>query len=161
MRPRTLIAVLLLLLAGGCGSEPAPADAARQAEVAERGAEVMPFDLERTMHVFDPTGTGGVQQVVVRDSSDAEQIELIRRHLQEEANLFQHGDFGDPARIHGAEMPGLRALSEGAGRIDIAYRALPKGAQITYRTDDPALVRAIHHWFAAQRSDHGAHARVH
>ena len=36
----------------------------RQAEVAERGAAVMPFDLERTTHVFKALPDGGVQTVV-------------------------------------------------------------------------------------------------
>ena len=46
------------------------ADEKRLDEVAERGAHVMPFDLEKTTHIFSKTDTGGIQQVIVKDKSD-------------------------------------------------------------------------------------------
>ena len=133
----------------------------RQAEVAARGAEVMPFDLERTTHIFDDLPDGGLQQVVADDATDTAQIALIRGHLQEEAAKFQRGDFGDPAAIHGDAMPGLAELRQGYARIEVAYGELPDGAQIRYTTSDPAMVAALHAWFAAQLSDHGGHAMEH
>jgi hypothetical protein len=42
----------------------------RQGEVAARGAKVMPFDLEQTTHVFQKLDDGGLQKVVVKDSSN-------------------------------------------------------------------------------------------
>lgn len=142
----------------------APADrssasAERQAEVAERGRQVMPFDLERTLHVFDPLPDGGIQTVEARDPADAEQVRLVRLHLREEAARFERGDFADPAFLHGDEMPGLAALRRSAGRITIEYDALPSGGRIRYATKDPELVRALHAWFEAQLADHGRHAR--
>ena len=130
----------------------------RQEEVAERGAKVMPFDLEKTTHVFEPTQAGGVQKVVADDPSDGEQVALIRAHLREEAEAFRRGDLSDPAEIHGQDMPGLKKLEAGAAKIDIRYSELPDGAQIKYETDDPVLVSALHEWFDAQLSDHGEHA---
>lgn len=137
------------------------APASRQAEVAARGAEVMPFDLERTTHIFDDLPDGGLQQVVADDQTDTAQIVLIRAHLQEEAAKFQRGDFGDPASIHGDAMPGLAELRQGYARIEVAYSELSDGAQIRYTTSDPAMVAALHAWFAAQLSDHGGHAVDH
>ena len=165
---RYLVSALVLLLSSGCGTDPdaamhSSADSllhSRQHDVATRGTEVMPFDLERTVHVFTDTDDGGVQQVLARESTDKGQIALIRSHLQEEADRFAHGDFSDPAAIHGAEMPGLHELATGVDRIEIQYAELPAGAEIRYSTADTSLVRAIHHWFAAQRSDHGRHARM-
>jgi hypothetical protein len=142
------------------GSE-GTSSAARQAEVAARGARVMPFDLEQTMHVFQSLDDGGLQTVRAKDPANREQIALIQTHLQEEASKFQRGDFSDPATIHGEAMPGLAELRAGAGQIEIEYLPLPDGAQIRYRTKDPALVMAIHHWFMAQRADHGSHATGH
>ncbi len=60
----------------------------RQEEIAEKGAEVMPFDLEETTHVFEKTETGGVQEVLADHPNDAEQVALIRGHLKEEAAAF-------------------------------------------------------------------------
>jgi hypothetical protein len=130
----------------------------RQADVALRGAAVMPFDLERTTHIFDDLPDGGLQQVIADDPADTDQIALIRGHLQAEAAKFERGDFGDPAAIHGEAMPGLPALREGYARIEVAYSERPDGAQIRYTTSDPAMIAALHDWFAAQLSDHGGHA---
>jgi hypothetical protein len=40
----------------------------------------------------------------------------------------------------------------------VRYRERPEGANLTYATDEPALVDALHDWFQAQLSDHGDHA---
>ena len=133
----------------------------RQGEIAARGAKVMPFDLEQTTHVFHKLDDGGLQKVVVKDPANKKQIALIQSHLKEESERFRKGDFSDPAKIHGEDMPGLAQLKSGAAKIDIRYTALPDGAQIRYTAKDPKLVTALHQWFSAQLSDHGDHATHH
>jgi hypothetical protein len=164
-RPSTrrvlLVAVAAAALISGCADDSAPsapATSSRQAEVAERGASVMPFDLERTTHRFTKTDTGGVQTVVADDPQDTAQITLIRQHLTAEVKRFERGDFTDPARIHGTTMPGLEALRAHGGRIAIDYETTTAGARATYATNDTTLREALHHWFDAQVSDHGQHA---
>ncbi|WP_063819046.1 hypothetical protein [Herbidospora cretacea] len=130
----------------------------RRAGVASRGREVMPFDLEVTTHRFAPSASGGVQTVTSDDPADVRQVTLIRAHLAEEAARLARGDYGDPAFIHGGEMPGLRQLQQGHGAVDVRYAEVPSGARITYRTTDPALITALHAWFDAQVTDHGRHA---
>lgn len=122
------------------------------------GASVMPFDLAKTTHIFRMTDTGGVQRVVIKDQAATGQVSLIQQHLQHEAEAFQRGNYADPASLHGADMPGLRELQAGAAQIKISYSALPTGAQITFETTDIHLVTAIHRWFGAQLSEHGADA---
>src|SRR5262249_18888616 len=126
-----------------------------------KGAQVMPFELEQSMHVFQSLEDGGLQIVTAKDPAHSQQIALIQAHLQEEAAKFRQGDFSDPAKIHGEDMPGLAALRAGAGHIDVQYTPLPAGAQIQYTTKNPALIAALHQWFAAQLSDHGHHAVGH
>jgi hypothetical protein len=140
---------------GACGGD---GDASRQDAVAEQGAEVMPFDLDATTHRFDPTDTGLVETVVADDPGDGDQVALVQQHLADEAERFRRGDYGDPAAIHGREMPGLSELSAGAAAISIEYADLPDGARLTFTTDDPTLVDALHRWGEAQVMDHGAHA---
>ena len=107
------------------------------AAMVERGsAEVMPFDLNRTMHVFEPTPDGGVQTVMVHDR-DPRQIALVRSHLRKEAAAFARGDFSDPAEIHGMTMPGLAQLHAGASRMTVTYLQTKNGASIHYKTSDP------------------------
>lgn len=143
----------VVLLMGGLLALPT-----RQQEVATRGAQVMPFDLEQTTHRFAPRDDGALQQVVANDPANATQIARIQGHLQEQAAKFAQGDFGAPAAIHGQDMPGLAALQASAGNITATYSPLPNGGQIRYTTTDLALRHALHEWIAAQLSDHGSHA---
>jgi hypothetical protein len=112
----------------------------RQEEVAVKGAKEMPFDLEQTTHVFQKLDDGGLQKVVVKDLSNKKQVALIQSHLKEESEKFRKGDFSDPAKIHGEDMPGLAELKAGAAKINVRYSALPEGAQIRYQANDPKLV---------------------
>lgn len=130
----------------------------KQEHVHNRGASVMPFDLSKTTHIFRMTDKGGVVRVVVKDQSATDQVSLIQQHLQHEAEAFQHGNYADPASMHGADMPGLQELKAGAAKIQVAYSALPTGAQISFATADIHLLTAIHRWFGAQLSEHGADA---
>lgn len=128
-------------------------------EVTRRGMHVMPFDLEQTIHVFSKTAQGGEQAVIAKNSDNDEQIKLIREHLTKIFHEFQQGDFSDPAKIHGDSMPGLDALRKAQpGQLMMLYKDVPNGARITYTTDDPALIVAIHQWFDAQLSDHSRHS---
>jgi hypothetical protein len=150
------VAVAVLAVAGCASGQDALAD--RRAEVAERGAEVMPFDLDATTHTFTDTDDGGIQTVTADDPTDADQIERIRVHLREERDAFSHGDFADPATIHGHDMDGVAELRAGHRDITVTYTDLVDGARLTYRTDRPDLVDAVHAWFARQVMDHGADA---
>jgi hypothetical protein len=151
-----LLAAATLTAGGALGGD----GPSQQEAIAERGAKVMPFSLDATTHVFDPSTAGGTQRVVADDPRDREQISLIRPHLKKEATAFQRGSFADPAAIHGREMPGLAALKTGYRRIKVRYRNLPDGAQIAYRTAAPALAAAIGDWFGAQLRDHGSDAKA-
>jgi hypothetical protein len=135
------------------------AETQRQAEVSELGQDVMPFSLNGTTHIFTKNAQGGIQRVVVKNSSDTAQVTLIRQHLQEIREQFLKGDFSGPSHIHGQDMPGLAQLRDAkAGQIAIAYRGIQGGAQLSYQTSDAALVAALHKWFDAQLSDHGKDA---
>jgi len=135
------------------------ADPPQQDVVRERSADVMPFQMEATTHIFTKTPTGGVQRVVAKDAKDEEQIELVRAHLKEIAHTFSRGDFSAPAHVHGAAMPGLATLqSAGAGALKIRYNDVKAGAEIRYSSENPKIVSALHGWFDAQLTDHGPDA---
>jgi hypothetical protein len=122
------------------------------------GAAVMPFDLDKTLHVFAKTKSGGVQSVTIRDASDAKDLDLIRMHLRMEAGNFARGNYSDPSALHGRDMPGIAVLKRNHGKIKVRYRDLTNGAEITYRSSDAKTVAAIHRWFDAQVRDHGQDA---
>jgi hypothetical protein len=162
-RRRTVRGVLVMIavgiaVTGVVGVVTATSGSSREQLIADRSAEVMPFDLAATTHHFEPTPEGGLQTVVADDPADRRQIELIQQHLRDEAAAFARGEFSDPARIHGAEMPGLAILEANSDRLDIAFRARVDGAELRYTTDDQVVLDALHAWFAAQTSDHQGHA---
>ena len=152
----TCLAAAAAIVLSACGGDEELAE--RQRVVAEAGAEVMPFDLEATTHIFTDTDRGGVQDVVADDPGDAANIEAIRRHLADEASKFRSGDFSDPEAIHGPDMPGLSTLKKRFDEITIDLVDKPTGATIAYTATDTDVIEAIHAWFAAQTSDHGSHA---
>lgn len=135
------------------------ADAQRQAEVAERGRDVMPFSLKATTHIFTKTADGGMQRVVAKNVADEGQTQFVRQHLRDIQTQFLKGDFSGPSHIHGKDMPGLVELRLAKpGQIAIEYRDVDGGAELTYRTGDAKMVSALHKWFDAQLSDHGSDA---
>lgn len=142
------------------GTDPRePVGSERAHQIHEMGGSVMPFDLEATTHIFEMTDSGGIQDVVAKEPDDTATIRLIRQHLVHEADLFRRGDFRDPMTLHGGDMPGVQALSDGMDRLRVHYETLPEGARIVFGTEDPGLVTALHRWFGAQLSDHAADAR--
>jgi hypothetical protein len=150
------LAVLMIAAAGGAWFGLArdhhqTADAA----MAARAQQVMPFDLSRTTHTFTQTPQGGVENVVINEPSDTRDRDLIRSHLQTEAENFRQGNYSDPAKIHGMDMPGVNELEQGAAGIEVVYAQTSGGAQITYTSTEPTLISAIHAWFDRQASDHG------
>jgi hypothetical protein len=151
---RCWIAVLLLFCCAAAQAQ------TTQEHVHQMSHGVMPFDMSKTVHIFKMTESGGIQRVIAKDPIEADQIALIRKHLQHEAERFQHGDYSDPATLHGRHMPGLMDLQNGASRIKVSYASVSSGAEITFETTDLHLLTAIHRWFGAQLSEHGADARA-
>ena len=150
-----LIAMLVLI-----NSTPAYSDGnTRQEHVHQMAHSVMPFDISKTVHIFKMTESGGVQRVIAKDPDATDQVALIQQHLQHATRMFQQGNYSDPKKLHGAEMPGFKDLEAGASRIHVSYTAVPSGAEIRFETTDLHLITAVHRWFGAQLSEHGADAK--
>ncbi len=127
---------------------------------AEREQEVMPFNLDTTLHIFQDTAIGGVQRVTANDPNDTENTALIRSHLREEAARFARGDFADPSYLHGEEMPGLSELERAgeANQLTVSYSDTENGGEIVYSSEEADVIIALHLWFQAQVTDHRDHA---
>jgi hypothetical protein len=133
----------------------------RQDDVRARGAEVMPFHLADTIHVFEKTKMGGIQRVKARDGH-TDEVPMIRAHLRKIADSFAQHDFSGPAHVHGEAMPGLAELRQARkDELTVSFRELDLGAELTYAGATPEIRDAIHRWFDAQLSDHGHDAMPH
>jgi|SRR5215469_11174821 len=152
---RFLVAFVVLGFMASVQADPTP----RQQAVAQKGAMAMPFNVHNSTHVFQKNTTGGIQQVLAKDPKDKDLISDIRDHLLMEAERFSQGDYSDPMKIHGKDMPGVQYLRKvKPGQIAITYRELPAGAAVDYVGRDTITVDAIHKWFDAQLSDYGEDA---
>lgn len=156
---KLLLAALVMVAAPAAFAQQQQASPQRQAEVARRGADVMPFSLAATTHVFTKTADGGIMRVIAKDGTDATQVGLVRGHLREMGARFGRGDFSAPAQVHGAAMPGLAELGAAPpGALAVTCRDVDGGAELEFRSADPKLVEAVHRWFDAQLADHGGDA---
>jgi len=154
-RHKNFICTLVFCFVFGCSTVLAQTT---QEHIHHMGHSVMPFDLAKTTHIFHMTDSGGVQRVIAKDTTATDQVAMIQRHLEHEAEAFRRGDYSDPASLHGKDMPGLKELQTGAKQIIVVYSALPNGAEINFITTNLHLVTAVHRWFGAQLSEHGADA---
>lgn len=157
---RAFHAALLFAALGACANARAGTGPTRQQHVHDHAHQVMPFDIARVEHVFRMTSSGGSMRVVLRTPDDAAQLPGIRSHLRELAASFSRGDYGKPGHLHGEAMPGLAELRKGAGDVKVDYAELADGAEIRLHASDLELVTAVHRWFGAQLSEHGADARA-
>ena len=151
------IAIVAVAAACSCG---AILGQTVQEHVHAMSHDVMPFDMSKTLHIFKMTDQGGVESVIARSPDAANQVSMIREHLQHEAAKFRKGNYGDPAALHGSVMPGLSELQKGASDIKVTYADLPNGGAITFQSRNIRLLTAIHRWFGAQLSEHGTDARA-
>ena len=67
----------------------------------------MPFDLNRTTHVFQMTQTGDILRVVVKDPKDTNKLSSNGNTFSTKRRASK-ADFSDPATLHGQNMPGIR-----------------------------------------------------
>ncbi len=74
--------------------------------------------------------------------------------------MFDRGNYSDPTKLHGDDMPGIAELRANPDAVKVSYAELPTGAQLTFETKDLSMLTAIHRWFGAQLSEHGADARA-
>lgn len=153
-RPVLLILVGLLVVAAATVAASVTLSGPDEPPMTESAAAVMPFDLAATTHTFTKVPAGGVEDVVANDPADQSNTDAIRAHLAEEAAKFSAGDYSDPARIHGGDMPGLAELEANPDRVEVLYEQIPGGARIGYRAAEPSLIATIHTWFDAQNTDH-------
>jgi hypothetical protein len=120
----------------------------------ERGGRAMGFSQTATVHHFLLKADGGVIQVEVRDASDAESLELVRRHLSQIARAFAEGDFTTPALVHERVPPGADAMRRLKSEITYTYEETEAGARVRISTGNADALAAVHNFLRFQIEDH-------
>jgi hypothetical protein len=119
-----------------------------------RGAHVMGFDQENTVHQFRLHTDGGAIDIRVRDRADRDNVASIRSHLPHIAEMFGGGNFEAPMLIHATDVPGTKAMAAAKDRIRFSYVETPVGGRVDITTTDPAALKAVHEFLRFQIADH-------
>jgi hypothetical protein len=146
--------VLAVLLTGQQISEPAGRQE-RQQGVHDRGAHVMGFDQDKTVHHFRLHPDGGSIDIAVTDGGDAANRDAIRSHLPHIAQRFGDGNFEAPMLIHATGVPGTKRMAELKSRLRYIYVETAGGGRLDVFTTDADALAAVHEFMRFQIRDHG------
>lgn len=124
------------------------------AAVDARGARVMGFDQQRTVHHFRLHPDGGGIDVAVKDPADRANRDAIRAHLPHIASMFAAGDFQAPMLMHATEVPGTADLTRLKDAVAWRYAETASGGRVDIVTSDAAALDAIHRFLRFQIADH-------
>ncbi len=85
--------------------------------------------------------------IVVSDSRNTDQIELIRSSLSAIATQSAEGSIDYQLPVHTSDAPDIDSLRSSVRRFKVLYGAVPKGAKLSYMSAIPDTVEAIHDAF--------------
>jgi hypothetical protein len=115
--------------------------------LAQRAVQPTPPPPDQSLHVYRETPDGGTEIVVNHDLSH-KQVQALRDQLRAEAKAYEQGEYVLPST---ASPPAtLSRLRAGASHVTVSYADVDGGGAIHLKSTDPALVRAIYDYFAAQ-----------
>jgi hypothetical protein len=126
-----------------------------QADVDNRGDQVMGFDHNKTAHHFRLLSDGGAIEVEANDAEDTTSVAQIRQHLSHIANLFAAGDFTSPMLIHAQTPPGVPVMKRLKSTIKYRFENTERGGRIRITTSNREARSAVHDFLAFQIKDHG------
>jgi hypothetical protein len=127
---------------------------AKDAEMKKRDDAAMGFDQDKVSHHFHLTQTGGIIEVHVNQSADADSRKQIRDHLRTISGEFADGVFTSPIATHAEVPPGVSVMRERKTRIRYAYEETPDGARVIIGATDRAARTAVHDFLKYQIREH-------
>ena len=125
-----------------------------QQAINDRGAHVMGFDQDATVHHFRLHADGGSIDIAAKNRNDAANRDAIRSHLPHIAAMFGEGNFEAPMLIHQANVPGTDKMAALKNRIRFAYVETSVGGRLDIFTSDKAALAAVHDFMRFQITDH-------
>jgi hypothetical protein len=150
-----VVAVLFVLESLSAGIVALAASQDHHAAMDKRGAMVMGFDQERTVHHFLLLADGGAIDVGVRNLSDTTNRDAIRSHLPHIAAMFGDGNFEAPMLVHDSRsVPGTTVMAARKQAIRYQYVETAAGGRVDIFTTDPEALSAIHAFLRFQIADH-------
>jgi hypothetical protein len=126
-----------------------------EAPMDKRGATVMGFDQQLTVHHFLLFTDGGAIDVSAKNPSDVTNRDAIRSHLPHIAMMFGSGNFEAPMLVHDSKnVPGTKTMAARKDAIRYQYVETPDGGRVDIVTTDKEALAAVHAFLTFQISDH-------
>ena len=123
-------------------------------QVKQRGAHVMGFDQDATVHHFRLHPDGGAIDIAAKDAADSANRDAIRSHLPHITEMFADGNFSAPMLIHDTNVPGTDRMRELKNQLRFVYVETAGGARVDIFTSDAAALKAVHEFLRFQIADH-------
>ena len=120
----------------------------------KQGAAAMGFDQDATIHHFKLLKDGGTIEVLVRNSSDAENLRRVREHLEAIARDFARGVFEKPVETHQEVPPGVDTMQSLNTVISYTFQPGKKGGTVRIQTKDKKALAAVHDFLRYQIKEH-------
>jgi len=123
--------------------------------VNDRGAMVMGFDQDKTVHHFHLYEDGGAIDILVKDAADTKDRDGIRSHLPHITMMFGTGNFDAPMLVHDTKnVPGIATLVARKDEIRYTYADTPRGGRVNIVTKDREARSALHEFLKYQIKEH-------
>jgi hypothetical protein len=121
----------------------------------QRGAHVMGFDQDKTVHHFLLFEDGGAIDIVVKDPADTSNRDAIRAHLPHISRMFGEGNFEAPMLVHETkDVPGINTLTARRDTIVYRYVETPAGGRVEVVTTDAETLKALHEFLRYHIKEH-------
>jgi len=149
-----IAAIFAFVAASGTAAQQTTHAPHEHSEMDERGAKVMGFDQEKTIHHFHLYQDGGAIDVSVKDATDTGDLSAIRAHLPHIAMRFAQGNFDAPMLVHDRNVPGTDDMTRLKGRLTFTYVETSKGGRVDIVTKHADALAALHAFLTFQIRDH-------
>lgn len=120
-----------------------------------RGAHVMGFDQDKTVHHFLLYDDGGAIEIGVKSPTDLANRDAIRSHLPHITTMFTDGNFDAPMLVHDTKrVPGIAVLTARKQTLTYRYVETPNGGRVDIVTADREALQALHEFLRYQIKEH-------
>jgi hypothetical protein len=117
---------------------------------AQPAQDAGPFDPAAVTQVLTRVSNGTIRRVTANETSDAQQIGLIRANLKKQAEQFSNGTLPTPSHAR-SPVAGFSVLQAAApGQLRGQYFEVRAGGEIHYTADDPSLAAALQLWLDSE-----------
>ena len=124
------------------------------AQKADKDANLMLFDQDKTTHHFYLLKNGGAVELSAKDPADKSTIDAIQKHLASQAKSFEKGNFDMPAAEKGKVPDGVNTMKKLRKEITFEVMQMDAGAALRMFSVNTQARQAIQDFLKFQIEEH-------